>query len=71
MPTSYIVSAEAGGRWAVRQEESEGPASIYDDRGTALTAAVELARSNPPSRVRVLGLDGSVEDERVYTGRLT
>jgi hypothetical protein len=67
MSATYVVTEELGGRWAVRQEGSRGASRIYDQRDAALTAAVELARTDPPGRVRVYGIDGRLEDERVYT----
>lgn len=65
----YIVSGEPGGRWSVRQEGSDGASRVYDDRDSALTAAAEMARANPPCRVRVVGPDGRVETEKTYTAQ--
>ena len=61
--TLYSVTPLPGGRWQVSQEG--GASTLYDDKETAVTAAVELARLGKPGTVRVRGLDGTIESERV------
>jgi hypothetical protein len=63
-PNVFRVHAAAGGRWQVEHEGS--PAVLYDDKETALTAAVELARVEPLAVVRVYSISGHLESERTY-----
>jgi hypothetical protein len=59
---SYRVQPLPGGRWELRQEG--GMVAVYDDEHSALTAAVELARTRGPGKVTILAADGTVESER-------
>jgi hypothetical protein len=64
VPDVFRVHAAAGGRWRVEHEGS--PAVLYDDKESALTAAVELARVQPLAVVRVYSISGHLESERTY-----
>jgi len=64
--TIYHVLPHEGGSWEVRRERTRQSDSQHTRKAEAAQAALESARLNAPSLVRIHRRDGSVESEFRY-----
>lgn len=61
-----IDIARTRGGWALELPEESRVLAINQTKYEAVERAMEIARSNPPSKVRILDADGSVQEERCF-----
>jgi hypothetical protein len=62
--TWYVLAR--GRRWAVRRERALTADSIHDRKEDAVARGLELA-TRASGRLRIKGLSGRLEEERVFT----
>lgn len=52
--------------WQVKKEGSSTAIKNFDTKDEAIDYAVELAKNNKPSQVKIHKKDGTIESERTY-----
>jgi len=63
--TTYHVN-HVNGRWQGKIENAARASFTAETKDEAIATAVELAKHNMPSSVRIHKLDGTFEDERTF-----
>ena len=53
-------------KWAVKIETRDRAEALYDTKDKAVDVAVEMAKRNEPSQVKIHRQDGTFQEERTY-----
>lgn len=60
----HVTPHEKG--WQVKQEGAQRAGSVHPTKQEAVDAAVNRAKSGPPSQVKIHKKDGTIQSERTY-----
>jgi hypothetical protein len=60
----HVVPAD--GQWLVRIESNEKAEARYPTKPEAISVAVEMAKRNEPSQVKIHKRDGTFQEVRTY-----
>ncbi len=62
----HVVPDKATGEWHVNKEDASEPISTHSKKDDAVDAAIELAKRNEPSQVKIHKADGTFQREYTY-----
>ena len=60
----HVIPAD--GQWEVKFETNDRSISRYETKPEAIDVAVEMAKRNKPSQVKIHKRDGTFQEERTY-----
>lgn len=63
--TIYFVSPDGQG-WKVQRVGAQKALKLFEQKQQAVDYAVQVARNNEPSQVRIQRRDGTIGEERTY-----